>query len=68
MVSQTLKPSQVMVQIVGASPASGVPGDPAGESVHCHSAPYSSSVEGVFPQEIKWLIFYLKGFKGCPFT
>lgn len=62
--SQTLNSSQVTAQIAGASPASGVPRDPACESVHCHSAPCVSSAErgGVFPQGIKWMVFLIEGF------
>lgn len=64
MLSQTLNPCQVMAQIAGAGPASRVPGDPAGESAHCHSAPCGSSGRGrgFFPQEVKRLAFLLEGF------
>lgn len=70
MLSQTLNPSQVMAQIAGAIPASCEPGDSAGESAHCHSAPCGSrgGGRGCFPQEVKRLAFLLKGFKGCPCT
>lgn len=62
MVSQTLNPSQVMVQTVGASPAFRVPSDPAGVLVHCHSAPYSSSGGRILSTRNKMADFLLEGF------
>lgn len=57
------EPQSSEAHTAGASPASAVPSDPAGESGHCPSAPCGSSGgRGVFPQEVKWLVFLLGGF------